>query len=237
MVQPTHFDPFAENYEALVTKNVRRFGEPASYFARYKLARIQGAHPSTPPRHILDIGCGVGLLTELLGQSFPASQVIGLECSGRSVEQTAARCAQLPNVRVQTYDGQRLPEHVRSVDLAILANVLHHVQPKARGGFLRDVVCPALVPGARVMVFEHNPYNPLTQMAVQECAFDRGVQLLTRGVVYRLLTDAGLHVIRQDYIVFFPRWLRALRSFEERLGRMPLGAQHLTVARWAGDRS
>jgi hypothetical protein len=39
------------------------------------------------------------------------------------------------------------------------------------------------------------------------------------------LERAGLAAIRREYIVFFPKALRALRALEPRLGWLPAGAQ------------
>lgn len=228
------FDPLVEDYEATVSKSVRLFGEPAEYFARQKLARIQQVCGPIGASHILDVGCGVGLLTALLGQAFPACRVTGLECSVRSVERAVSRCTGLANVSLEAYDGTRLPEHLKGVDMAVLANVLHHVKPAVRRAFFREVVQPALAPGARVVVFEHNPYNFLTQFVVRSSPIDRDAHLVTRRMVSRLLTDAGFRILQRDYTVFFPRALRWARSLEGRMGWLPLGAQYMVVGQWPG---
>ena len=229
-----HFDAFATEYETLLDRSVSLSGEGAEYFARYKLARIRQLCGASAPASILDIGCGVGLLTERLGQAFPGSRVMGLDLSPQSVEQAASRCAKWPNVTFRAYAGTRLPVGIEGVELVILANVLHHVDPEHRQAFLAEVVRPALQPGARVVVFEHNPYNPLTRFVVRSCAFDRDAQLLTRGQTTRLLRRSGLEIVRRDYLVFFPHPLRWLRRFEPRLGSLPLGAQYLVVGHWDG---
>ena len=233
MHAPT-FDTFATAYETLLSRSVRWSGEGADYFVRYKLARIQAVVGASPPAHILDIGCGVGLLTAWLSRAFPASRVTGLDLSSHSVAEASARCAMLPNVRCEVFRGDRLTVSLGDVDVAILANVLHHIAPDDRPRFLRDVVQPALRPGARVIIFEHNPFNPLTRLVVRACPFDRDARLLTRRATVTLLRHAGLQVLQDEYIVFFPKILHALRRFEPSMGRVPLGAQYLVVGRWAG---
>jgi hypothetical protein len=59
--------------------------------------------------------------------------------------------------------------------------------------------------------------------------FDKGVVLLRRGVVERLLRDAGLKPLRGRYYFFFPKLLGALRIFEPLLGWIPFGAQFYVV--------
>jgi len=229
------FDRYADEYQTLLSRSIRLSGESAEYFVRYKLARIQGLWGVRPPTHIIDVGCGVGFLTELIGRTFPTIRVTGLDLSTKSLELATARCENLTNVAFHLYDGTRLPAEVARADMVVLANVLHHMAPEARLGFLRGVALPALLPGGRIVVFEHNPYNPITRRAVQLCPFDQDARLLTLSEAVRLLRRAQLRVLQRVYIVFFPRPLRCLRGLEGYLGWLPLGAQYMVVGNSAGQ--
>lgn len=223
------FDSWAGGYQALLSRSVKLSGEGAEYFVRYKLERIRRLCRSFPPGHILDVGCGVGLLTELLGRSFPSTRVTGLDLSSKSLDQAASRCAGLPNVAFHVYDGTTLPSGVEGANLVLLANVLHHVEPVARLRFLEGIVLPALLPEGRVVVFEHNPYNPITRLVVRFCPFDHDARLLTLSATVTLLRQCRLRVLQRDYIVFFPRFLWFLRGLERHMGRLPVGAQYMVV--------
>jgi hypothetical protein len=87
-----------------------------------------------------------------------------------------------------------------------------------------------LRPSGRVVIFEHNPLNPLTQHAIKICPFDDDAILLWPWEVRRTLKSAGYLEPRLDYIVFFPRPLRLLRPLEPLLRACPLGAQVMAVA-------
>ena len=87
-------------------------------------------------------------------------------------------------------------------------------------------------PGGLVVLFEHNPFNPLTRRAVHGCEFDRDAKLLSRRRASSLLADTGLRP-RGRYIEFFPRESRLLRGIEGRLGWLPLGAQYAVFAQRA----
>jgi hypothetical protein len=115
--------------------------------------------------------------------------------------------------------------------LVVLANVLHHVPPPERAGLLSRLVAH-LRPGAGLLVvFEHNPYNPLTRLAVASCEFDDDAILLGPVELTRLLSRSGLADVGRRFIVFFPRTLAALRVLEPHLGWMPAGAQVMAVGR------
>jgi SAM-dependent methyltransferase len=170
-------------------------------------------------QRLLDYGCGTGSLTRLLVERCDA--VSGYDPSARSLEearQVAARASYCA-------DERELPQG--AFDLAVLSGVLHHVPPAERARVLETVASKLRV-GGRVVVFEHNPYNPLTVKAVQDCPFDDDAILLPPGELRRLLRGARLGSVRQDYVLFFPRALRLLRPLEPWLRWFPIGAQTLT---------
>jgi SAM-dependent methyltransferase len=215
------FDRFASDYDAIHSANIAVSGEAPEYFARYKrdvLSRILGPGFSDP---LLDFGCGIGNLACLLAERF--SRVHGYDPS--------AKCVEIAAKRAKPVTFYTEPAHIPRAHFGavILANVLHHVRPGERAALTREVA-QLLAPGGRLVVFEHNPFNPLTRRVVRACPFDEGVQLLAPWEVTRLLSDAGLRRVRRDFIVFFPRRLAALRRLEPSLRMLPLGAQ---IVAWA----
>jgi hypothetical protein len=92
------------------------------------------------------------------------------------------------------------------------------------------VVRSKLAPGGKVVIFEHNPWNPLTRKAVADCAFDDDAILLWPWEARGVLRSAGFAHVVTDYIVFFPRALAFLRPLEPTLRRFILGAQQMVIA-------
>ena len=122
------------------------------------------------------------------------------------------------------YDDQgAIPEG--TFGAVVLANVLHHVPPENRRGLMKSVA-RLLAPEGKAVVFEHNPFNPLTRKVVRECEFDENAILLRPRETKHLLYDAGLENVKRDFIVFFPRPLAALRGMESWLRWVPMGAQY-----------
>ena len=110
----------------------------------------------------------------------------------------------------------------------VLANVLHHV-PLAERNPLLQRIQPLLMPGGKLFVFEHNPWNPVTRRVVACCPFDDQAILLYPREIRQRLTAAHFVDLRTDFIVFFPKPLAIFRPFEPMLGWLPLGAQCCVV--------
>lgn len=222
--QTAEFDQWAGGYHDLHKQSVAASGEDPEYFAIYKqrvLERLLGEGFGRP---ILDFGCGIGNLTRLLVRSFPV--VHGYDPSSESTRIAAERA---PGARF--YDSvDAIPRDHYGV--AVLANVLHHVPPAERPALVRGIV-ERLAPGGQLVIFEHNPLNPVTRRAVAACPFDDGVVLLWPWEAKRLLREAGLVDVDLDYIVFFPRALARLRGIEPNLGWLPMGAQVCAFGRRA----
>ncbi|HZL18604.1 MAG TPA: class I SAM-dependent methyltransferase [Polyangia bacterium] len=215
------FDAYADDYAAVHRQNIAITGEPPEYFAVYKrtcLERLVGEAFDLP---VLEFGCGVGMVTEQLAKRF--SQVEGYDPSEQSVGSARSR---VPGARFHTSLAD-IPDG--KFGLVVLSGVLHHVHPQERDGVLRQAVGKLRPGDGRLVVFEHNPLNPLTRRAVAGCAFDDDAILLWPWEVRRLLKDAGLRAVELRFIVFLPRALARLRFIEPYLGAVPIGAQVMLV--------
>jgi SAM-dependent methyltransferase len=215
------FDAYAKDYETLQANSITASGEQPGYFADYKvdcLTRLSGSNLNEP---ILDYGCGVGSLTHRLCTRY--QQVCGFDPSAKSL----ARARESSSGAKFYDDMAALPRaHFGTV---VLANVLHHVPPAERLPLLRHIG-ELLRPGhGRLVVFEHNPYNPLTRRAVSRCEFDDDAILLSPGELTRLLAEAGYCKVQRRFIVFFPKFLAPLRPIEPYMGWLPAGAQMMVV--------
>jgi hypothetical protein len=86
-------------------------------------------------------------------------------------------------------------------------------------------------PGGLVVLFEHNPFNPLTRRAVSTCPFDADAVLLSKKTASGYLRESGLANITGRYILAVPAITGILRSMDESLGCVPLGAQYYVMGR------
>ncbi len=134
-----------------------------------------------------------------------------------------------PRPRLCLQHGARTPFPDWSFDLVLISAVLHHVPPRERPEVyaeLRRVVRP----GGAIVVFEHNPLNPVTRYVVARTPIDRDAVLLRASEVESGLLAAGARVRRTRYIMFAPPRLRSLDGLDDILGRLPFGAQYAVDA-------
>lgn len=214
------FDDAAAAYNELLNKSLDISGERFEYFAEYKIARLKrlgfGASAC-----VLDFGCGIGNLTELLSRDF--GEVAGFDPSTVSLGEARKR------IPIAAFYDQIEAIPQSHFDLAVLAGVLHHIPTVDRVSVLSQVRS-TLKPGGMVVIFEHNPLNPLTRRAVDACPFDNDAILLSPGEVRAHLKEAKYEGVCQAFIVFFPKSLSFLRPLEPCLRYCPLGAQTMTTA-------
>jgi SAM-dependent methyltransferase len=220
------FDRFADEYRALHAANIRLSGESPDFFAEYKVADVaamlaplqSGAEPA-----ILDFGAGVGTSVPYFRKYLPRCRLTCIDVSHRSLEVGRARFAD--QAEFVHFGGTRVPFAEDSFDLVFFACVLHHVAHSEHPALLAEAR-RVLRPRGLLVVFEHNPHNPLTVHAVNTCPFDANAVLLTPSSLRRSADRAGFPPGVLRYRIFFPHALRALRPLERSLRWLPLGAQY-----------
>ena len=176
---------------------------------------------------VLDIGCGIGLIHHHLAAS--GLKITGVDISEKAIAQ--ARDAN-PAASYLHYDQTRLPFPDETFDVAWTICVMHHVQPPERSHFLAEAR-RILRKGGHLLIFEHNPWNPLTRLAVSRCAFDHDAVLISAGRLRKLLSKAGFRGLGQQFIFFTPFSAPIVQRIESCLRAFPLGAQYVSVAQRA----
>jgi SAM-dependent methyltransferase len=223
------FDRHQESYRDAVNASIGFSGAEVDFFARLKaddlmetLGRRLGRSAEL---RVLDVGSGAGLTDAyLVGR---VGELHGADVS-KGLLETAE--ASNPQVGYHWFDGVVLPFDDGAFDVSFAICVLHHVEPDGQGSLVREMRRVTRA-GGLVTIYEHNPFNPLTRIAVNRCEFDRGVHLLRPGETRRLLRGAGVPPVESRYIAFFPWEAPVLRRIERGLSRLPLGGQYVVVGR------
>jgi SAM-dependent methyltransferase len=225
------FDKFAEEYRNLHAKNIAISGEDPEYFAEYKVRdifRLFWSNPGSDTPLILDFGAGVGSSVPFILRYDAAASITCVDVSLKSLELGRFRFGE--KARFVLFDGTRLPFNDDSFNIVFAACVFHHIDNEEHVGLLRELR-RVLMPGGIILVYEHNPFNPITRHAIGKCEFDECAVLIPAPHMQRRFVSAGFRNAAVHYRVFFPAALRVLRPLEERLRWFPIGAQYY-VAAW-----
>ncbi len=223
------FDRFAEEYLATHSQHIR-LGEAPDYYARYKideLGRRWAASKYPEPESILDFGAGIGNSWPFLAKRFPRATISGLDVSEKSLAVAERRFPGL--ARAIIYEGGTIPLPDQSFDLIFSACVFHHIDQNEHIALFSDLK-RLLKHGGWIVIFEHNPLNPLTRHIVESCPFDENAVLIPAVELKRRQMAAGLKNIYIRYTGFFPGQFAFLRPLERYMASIPMGAQYYTMS-------
>ena len=218
-MEKVDFDNYSDNYDEIMNNQLSSFEGDVSYFAEYKIIETKKAL-STVPKSILDFGCGVGRNMGFLSKHFSNSELFGCDISSKSI--LLAR-KEIKNVTFFEL-GQDIIN--QKFDLIFISNVFHHIAVDERQTVLTEQIIPLLNENGNLIIFEHNPYNPVTRYLVATCPFDKDAILLYKRELKKLLKKNNLNFIGDAYTLFFPSMLKMLRPLEKYLKYIPLGGQY-----------
>lgn len=223
------FDDLSQTYDNEVQRSIDFIGQDLSFFTKAKAQHVLGLADkhfgSARNTTMLDVGCGIGLTDSYLADS--CGGLHGIDVSAKEISR--ARTAN-PSVKYDSYDGLHIPYADDTFEMVFAINVFHHVPLQDRTALMHDIV-RVTKPGGLSVIYEHNPFNPLTRLAVRKCSFDADAILLKRRDSESLARNAGLTVVDHSYILFFPVPARFLTTVERHLKWLPLGAQYCVAGR------
>jgi SAM-dependent methyltransferase len=211
------FDQYAGQYEALIAAQTGFFDRDNDYFVRYKVERAKALAGDVDA--VLDFGCGIGRAMPYFRAAFPDADVVGCDPSADSL---AIARREYPDCRFFPMDELAT---TTKFDLVLASCVFHHIAPQERQGALRYCY-DRLKPGGHLVIFEHNPFNPVTQRLVSTCPFDADAVLLRMSETIRRMREAQFEIAATGYCLFFPAQLAAMRPLEKYLSWLPLGGQY-----------
>lgn len=220
------FDRYSECFRDTVQKAVDYGGKSSDFYMQIKvqhMQRIVERHfGMTEGLEILDVGCGIGR-AETLMRNWRCT-VVGVDISDKMIEVARRNNS---GFSYSAFDGETLPFEEGVFDVVFAICVFHHVDCAMRKNLVQEFT-RVLKPGGLVILYEHNPYNPLTQLTVLRCEFDKDASLLTKRESEWLLNQVCCHEIRSEFILLLPsssKWVRKMEAF---LYKVPLGAQYCT---------
>jgi SAM-dependent methyltransferase len=224
------FDQYVDDYDAQHRKSIRISGESPDFFANYKISELKKMAQKWGFEfpQILDFGSGIGNSIPAFRAHFQGATVAQSDLSGDSLKRAKEiHGGNEPQIRILE-DGIAAEDN--SFDIVFTACVFHHIPHSEHDFWLREIL-RVTRPNGHLVVFEHNPWNPLTRHAVRNCPFDANAHLISSPEMSKRLRAAGWVDTKTTYHVFFPATLASLRVFDSVLGWMPLGAQYSCAGR------
>lgn len=137
----------------LLTKLYPSVRGPGGLLIRYRpyIAPFERVLARIPPGgEVLDVGCGVGMLSTLAAATGLASRVRGFDTSAKAIARGTAAALPVPAgpVQLERLAVDKWPDG--TFDVVLCVDVLHHVPPAAQEEFVARV-CRSVRPGGRVI--------------------------------------------------------------------------------------
>lgn len=231
------FNKFASHYVGGMDHPIKRlFGRSldeflavkARWLARDLSRRPLGTKATANTLRLLDVGCGNGSFLHVLDTLDLRAEFYGCDVSEGMLESARCRWNGRRAVNWALSEQARVPYAAETFDIAIMCCVLHHVTLSVRMALVQEIH-RILRPGGRLYVFEHNPWNPLTQLVVRTTEIDQGAILLSIPRVRCIAKQAGFRGIRSESLLLLPPRFHRLEPLERRLSWLPIGGQFVVV--------
>ena len=219
------FDSFSKNYNKDLNDALRLTGYASSTLTKAKLLKLQALFPELVPLHfnLLDFGCGIGNLYESVKQFFPNASYTGVDDSGESINKAQSRFGNNSIFHNLNSENWKKTQY----NLIFSAGVFHHIPHDEHKNILKEL-SGLLKPNGKLVIWEHNPFNPITKKIVTDCVFDQDAVLIYPHQMKKNMLGIPLTNIRIVYTTFFPKSLSFLNVLDPYMGWLPLGGQFVT---------
>lgn len=203
MTPKNEFDEFASNYLNMLKNPLRNFvNSNNEYFveAKTKLIKriINAQFLSDRKINIVDVGAGIGIFEKFLQDR--KINIFGLDLSYKMVR-VASKVNTISQGGYCQANAIHLPLPNDFADIVFASCVIHHISDHIRANFIKDMyrICK---PGGRMIIFEHNPYNLLTQFVVKTTPLDNNAILTTSKEIIGLFNLLKINNLIVCYFLY-----------------------------------
>jgi ubiquinone/menaquinone biosynthesis C-methylase UbiE len=152
-----------------------------------------------PPRRVLDLACGPGIVSAAIARAVDA--VVAFDLTEEMLEVARARCtaASLGNVEFRLGDAERLPFENGAFDAAVTRLSLHHFRaPHQVLAELRRVVSKGGVLVLGDIVSSEDTASAALHNALEQLRDPSHVRLLSEPDLVALVENAGFEVVAME---------------------------------------
>jgi len=238
MAQNAEFDKFARDYSGGNEDPLKRlFGENLDQFICVKakwlwnyLTKNSSQINLDSNYQLLDYGCGTGEMLKYLKLFGFPGYLHGADVSQAMLAEAERRWETASRPSFCHIDEAKTDFADNSFSCIVATCVFHHIKPDKRDVVLREIK-RILMPGGILVVFEHNPFNPMTRLIVKRAEIDKDATLLYPAEIQQRFNRLSLANCVLEYLMFFPPNIKMLNNLEKYLRWCPLGAQYAVVGR------
>ena len=238
MAKVLEFDRYARDYSGGNEDSLKRlFGENLDQFIYVKAKWLWNYLQNNPDKtklnknyQLLDYGCGTGEMLKWLKLFGFPGYLHGADVSRAMLEEAEKRWDAASKPLFSCISETKTHFADNSFSCIVATCVFHHIAPEKRDIVLREIK-RILVPGGILVVFEHNPFNPMTRLIVKRAVIDKNAILLYPREIRNRFHKVSLANRMLEYIMYFPPNMKILHILEKYLTWFPLGAQYVVVGR------
>jgi len=222
------FDEFAGKYDDLLKDPLRdKFAGGSAFFIQQKcrivarrLERLR--REAGRPLRVLDAGCGQGTAFPFIGSD---TRVFGSDISMPMLHDAVKRGP------VAVQEPYALPFADETFDAVYAFCIYHHIPDEDHVRHLTELR-RVVRTGGEVMIFEHNPYNPVTARIFKRAPIDQGCHMIAPPRLRSLFNSAKFHDLSSGFLLFVPEPLyKVFGALESALSWLPLGGQYFVAGR------
>lgn len=175
----------------------------AQYSAVVANLRMSQAIEAVVPKHskrIIDIGCGDGVYTASLAQSFPGVYIEGHDPAHKAIDIATERFPNITFKVANILDQKDIP--TTAFDIAVLRGVIHHLPDDSQTTAIRHARSYANT----LIILEPNGNNPLLKIIEKHSAYHitHEEQSFSSAVLTSWCKAAGWSSVSVQYIGFVP---------------------------------
>ena len=229
------FDNHAKTYKSDICAALGPLSGKYSWALRRKVQiveklLVQHIVPESGRSKVLDVGCGIGLMHAMFSTKVDVTGIdvsqASLDVANDALEATShadggSKCER----SYRLYDGRTIPYADRTFDVVFASCVFHHLHKTQHLELLKEML-RVTKRGGIILIFEHNPLHPITQLIFRTNEFDKGENMISHWQLRSTIREASGKEPTTRGLLYTPFESKIFQRLETLLERIIASAQY-----------